>query len=422
VEKAAPSAPAAKSIRTTVEPVAPAATASAVPVSVGTSVRGGGSPHIHNRSSSVSKGRPSTSRSRKQGVVPAAYGQRIGRPASSPIPMRPPVGAESSVLHGSVLQGTVTVDPQPGEIASETVLPSEYAGEMWEGGEMMDGCGGCGNCDQCCVYCPRIPFDNLTIFGGVQGFTGPINRGQTGSFGFHEGFNWGAPFPCTNDCLSMQVGARFTQANFSAAEFTPDNRSQMFLTAGLFRRVDCGLQAGVVFDYLSDDWYTSVDLYQLRGELAWVFPCHHELGFWMTAGSGEDTAPSRVFTSPAVSTTFNETWESTDLYAFFYRHQFGQWEGTNARAYAGFSGEGDGLIGADFHIPVGGDFALEGGFAYLIPEEDKGPFGAGNEEESWNVFITLVWYPCSGRAMTRSYHAPLLYTADNGSFMVDRVP
>ena len=28
---------------------------------------------------------------------------------------------------------------------------------------------------------------------GAHGFTGPANRGETGSFGFHVGFNWGTP-------------------------------------------------------------------------------------------------------------------------------------------------------------------------------------------------------------------------------------
>ena len=47
--------------------------------------------------------------------------------------------------------------------------------------------------------------------GGVQGFTGPANRGGSGSFGFHEGFNWGMPISC---CLAGQFGATWTQNNF----------------------------------------------------------------------------------------------------------------------------------------------------------------------------------------------------------------
>jgi hypothetical protein len=224
------------------------------------------------------------------------------------------------------------------------------------------------------------------------------------------------------NCLSLQVGARFTQSNLSGAEFTPDNRNQTFVTGGLFRRVDCGLQGGIAMDYLSEDWYLDTDLSQLRGEISWVFPCSHELGFWFTQSSDNQTATSRIFITPAVAANVTETWEATDLYAFFYRHHFAQWPGATARAFAGWSGESDGLIGADTHIPLGGDWALQAGFTYLVPEEDKGPVGAGNEQESWNVAISLVWYPCSGRAMAKSYNAPLLNVADNGSFMVDRRP
>ena len=113
-------------------------------------------------------------------------------------------------------------------------------------------------------------------FGGVQGFTGPANRGGSGSFGFHEGFNWGLPL----GGLAWQWGANWTQNNFDGSIFTADQRNQILLTAGLFRRVDWGLQGGVVVDYLHDDWYTTANLLQLRGELSWVYPYAHELGFW----------------------------------------------------------------------------------------------------------------------------------------------
>ncbi|MGE0760508.1 MAG: DUF6666 family protein [Pirellulaceae bacterium] len=392
---------------------------------VGTSVRTSGP----GTRSAVTNGRPRTQLRREvspRGVVPATYGQRIGRQPM--VAEAPRLAADTSVLHGMV-----TAEPPAGEVVAGEVIDGGYVdGGYVEGGYVdglapfddscgMDGCGGCGNCQDCCLRLPTIPFDNLTVFGGVHGFTGPKNRGETASFGFHEGFNWGAPVPCFGDCLSMQAGARFTQSDLSGAEFSPDSRSQMFLTAGLYRRVDWGLQFGIAFDYLSDDWYTSTDLYQLRPEAAWVFPCGHELGFWFTAGMNEDSATSRVFTGPAVAVNLQEQWEATDLYAFYYRHRFSQWEGATARGYAGFTGASDGLIGADLHIPVGCDFALEAGFAYLIPEEDKGPVGAGNAEEGWNIAISLVWYPCSGRAMSRSYSSPLFQVADNGSFMVDQV-
>jgi len=216
----------------------------------------------------------------------------------------------------------------------------------------------------------------------------------------------------------MQIGANFTHSNFSGAEFTDESRHQIFLTGGLFRRVDWGLQGGIVFDYLSDDWYASYDVTQLRAELSWVFPCAHEVGFWFTASLDEDTtaSPPAVGATPGV-----ETFEGTDLYAFFYRHRFAGCEGGTARLYAGFSGDSDGLLGTDMQIPITCDISVEGGFTYLIPEQGAGVNGGrGHEHESWNVSIGLVWYPGAGTAYGGDYFAPLFNPADNGSFMVGK--
>jgi hypothetical protein len=367
-----------------------------------------------------STGRPQHS------VQPATYRRRVARQDHvEGLPLGETIHDEP------ILQGTVTVPDHPGEIIGEDL--ADHMGGM-TGGDCGGGCdGGCGGggcdggccgssaCMQCCsIPCPRISWDDLTIFAGVQGFTGPKNRGQTGSFGFHEGFNWGSPVPCT-DCLGIQLGARFAQSNLSAAEFTPDNRNQVFLTGGLFRRVDWGLQGGIVFDYLHDDWYTETVLSQLRAEIGWVFPCSHEIGFWMTQSLEEDTAVSRVFTTPVVNVLITETWEATDLYAFYYRHHFQEWEGATGRVFAGWSGGSDGYIGTDFHAPLTCDLALEAGFAYLVPEQAEGPAAIGNEQESWNVAVSLVWYPGCGTAFGKSYSAPLFNVADNGSFMVDRI-
>lgn len=34
---------------------------------------------------------------------------------------------------------------------------------------------------------------DLTVFGGVHGFKGPLDQGRNGNFGFHEGVNLGGP-------------------------------------------------------------------------------------------------------------------------------------------------------------------------------------------------------------------------------------
>lgn len=398
---------------------------------------------VVSRSRAVAASRPNEAAARP--VVPAAYRRRVGRPGMGFTP------AHENYPDGALFHGTVTTSIQgevEGQLAPEKLPPGAKVvpgsrtvvdgGVIYEdggvigdefgefGGDCGDGCGMDGNCGpwgcfQCCLIpCPRIPWDDLTVFGGAQGFTGPKNIGDSGSFGFHEGVNWGAPLPLFNGCFGMQAGARFTQSNLSGTDFSPDTRHQVFLTGGVFRRVDWGLQGGIAFDYLSDEWYTNTRLSQLRGELSWVFPCGHELGAWVTSGLSEDTAATRIFVNQ-IPQNGTATWEPTDLYAFFYRHRFSGWEGATCRLYGGFTGDSDGLVGADAQVPLSCDLALQAGFTFLAPQEAKAPAGVGDIQESWNVGISLVWYPGCNSATTKSYFAPLFQVADNGSFMVDQL-
>jgi hypothetical protein len=275
--------------------------------------------------------------------------------------------------------------------------------------------GTCGECSSCLVPCGFFfPVGNLELFAGVQGFTGPANApAGGGSFGFHEGLNWGMPIPLFG-CLGGQIGFRATQSNLSGSEMSDDTRRQAFVTAGLFRRVDVGLQGGVVVDWLSDGWYRDIDLVNLRMELSWMIDGTHEIGFWGTGG----TKNSQDF-------EVNERtveWETTDLYAFFYRYNFGDCEQGDARLFAGWSGQGDGLIGADARLPLSATWALETNFTYLIPNEGQGVgFAADHVQESWNVAMSLVWYPGRNWGQGDSYYRPLFRVADNGVFMMDAI-
>lgn len=355
--------------------------------------------------------------------------------------------ARNSVLtQGDVPQARLAVPQPEPDFGMPPTASDAIQGEMllqgdaWSygggcGGEMgcgggcggtcgmgWDGCGGaCGDsCGSCCLYpCPLFSLDTLQLFAGVHGFTGPANRGGTGSFGFHEGANWGGPMPCFPELLSVQFGVRATQSNFEGSNATSESRNQIFLTGGIFRRVDWGVQGGVVVDYLSDQWYYNTDLAQLRGEVSWVFPCQHELGFWFSAGLSSSQSLS-VFDRPAQAQA-TERWEPTDLYAFFYRHRFDECVLTEGRFYAGFTGESDGFLGADLNMPLNDSLAVSSGFAYLVPHESTGAGpNAAHVQESWNLGITLTWYPgCSG-SRGRNYCRPLFGVADNGSFMVDR--
>jgi len=61
---------------------------------------------------------------------------------------------------------------------------------------------------------------------------------------------------------------------------------------------------------------------------------------------------------------------------------------------------------------------LENTLHYQIPSE--GTSVTGQARESWNMGISLVWYPGrSAQCIMQSPYRPLLPVADNGSFIVD---
>jgi hypothetical protein len=296
----------------------------------------------------------------------------------------------------------------------------------------MEAIGDCG-CDDCNPEIDKIPFclpvlrmhwKSFDFFAGVQGFKGPMNfantggnqRDGSGSFGFYEGFNEGRSLRrwCGWD-MAAQLGLRATQSNLSGASFTTETRNQVFVTGGLFRRVDYGLQYGVVIDYLNDDWYFQGDLIQLRGELSWRTHGCHVWGFRYHAGLNDDT--STTFVRDGAGGTFNSlvNFEPTDQYRFFYRrllNQSGQWN-----CFAGWTDRDDGIVGSNLSLPLRRNIVLSTGATYLIPSE--GTNSGGHEEEGWNIALGLIYRPGGPKGCGR-YCRPMFDVADNGSFLVDR--
>ncbi|MCG8649635.1 MAG: hypothetical protein MI861_07370, partial [Pirellulales bacterium] len=265
------------------------------------------------------------------------------------------------------------------------------------------------------------------FFAGVQGFKGPLNFVNTnaansaivsgsGSFGFQQGFNMGRTFKPLFRCdLATQFGVRVTQSNLSGAEFTEDTRHQVFLTYGFFRRVDYGLQYGLVLDYLNDDWYFQGDLIQLRGELSWKTRGCHAFGFNYMLALDNDTSDTVV--RDGTGNVFGSTisFEATDQYRFFYRrllNSSGSWD-----AFAGFTDNDDGLIGTNMNLPLRRNLVLSTGATFLIPRE--GDSSGGNREEGWNIAMGFTYRPGGPQGGGR-YSRPMFDVADNGTFMVDR--
>lgn len=271
-------------------------------------------------------------------------------------------------------------------------------------------------CVELCFPFPCIVPENLQLMFGGQAFTGPLNRGGESSFGFHEGFNLSLPVWCG---ICAQGGAMFTQSNREGSVLTDDQRNQTFVTLGLFRRVDWGLQGGIAIDYLHDEWDYEVDLSQIRGEISWQFCCNHEVGFWFSASSETDNVTLRegIITNAQIDfVDADRTIEVNDLYAFFYRRQLCC--GGEGRVFAGFTGSNQGLLGANLSMPINGCWSYQTNFLYIMPEDTVPVNDVVPDylEESWNLSFNIVWTPFSRSGCGTNYCRPLFGVADNSTF------
>jgi len=358
-----------------------------------------------------------------------------------------PMGTTSPRLQGEVIhEGEMMHEGSPfnsGEVYAEEGF--EHAGHLSCTDGCADGCaGGCatGNCGGC--YGPRDPWadpfpcpecgvfgyhrfgcgrvaaciDNClgplirewSMFAGAQGFKGPIDLGLNGNYGFNQGFNTAGPIiPFPRFGLGYQIGGRFVQSDLSGNVFGTNSRDQQFLTAGVFHRAyrHRGLQWGVVYDWMSENYYTKATLSQMRAEISWLNGCGHELGFLATQGIKEDVndvVPGFIL-------------RPTDQYNLFYRHTTEI--GGQGRIWAGVTGQSMATFGTDFRVPVSNRVDFLGGFNYIIPNDGQNQ--AGQTDESWGLSMNIVWY--FGRRKDGVHNTPfrpLFNVADNNTLMLDR--
>lgn len=314
------------------------------------------------------------------------------------------------------------------------------------GESYFDDCGGCGSCDSCamacddCGSCGRIGgcspeligdcwlfglgkiFRQGEYFAGAQAFQAaafqvPQLQDRLGdcSFGFYAGTNVGIPL-CRLTCglVSGQIGVRTVQSDYSGDLFASDNRDQLFVTTGLYRRVDYGLQFGVVMDYLRENWFTQVDLIQLRGDLAWVYPSGHAFGFRF-AENVQDDLTDGILNGARF---FDMQTSTYDQYRFYFRN--GCVNGGWSDFFLGWTDEQHVIGGMEYDIPVSECWALQSGFTYFFPQDTPQAGAlAGNSNDAWNVFVGLTWRP-QGRCWYRNYDQPILPVADNGSMVLRR--
>lgn len=364
---------------------------------------------MESRFDDSSRARP-TPRRRDDGVLLTAQGETLApkvsvQPFVEDAPPGPPGSGPEDYGDGTYVEGPMDPQLDGGPFLSE---PS---------------CGGCGQCDQCagrcymkragdCLRCAaaRGAFcENWDLFTGKQGFKGPVDQGVNGDFGFHVGANWA--FPLVDRWgLGYQIGGNLVLSDFEGHSGPLEHRrSQFFVTSGLFHRAVCGngLQGGAVLDYLRDDFYIQMDMVQIRAEVSYLY-CYHEVGFWGAFHTNTSTHLGS-FSPDEPLETFS--FQANNQYNLFYRYQF--CNGTFCRTWMGLSGHGDGIFGSDATVYISQRLGLVATYNYLLPRND--PTIPNNVKESWNLTISMVWYP--GYRCPDSWHnpyRPLFYVADNG--------
>ena len=346
-----------------------------------------------------------------------------------------------TVLSQPIMSGEVIGVPGQ-SVITDTIHAPVDSGVVYGNEVVVSGCDSCGDSgsyflqDDCCGRggCPdNVPcwwqgtlgkaFRTGSYFFGTTAFrhpafTSPVGTDlvQDSNFGVYAGFNLGIPL-CRlfGGRVSGQFGVRSVQTNFSGSEFSDANRDQLFITAGLYRRVDYGLQAGLVVDVLAEEYFAESDIAQLRGEVSWAYPTGAAIGFRFTSSQQDDTSLG-IFDGIPFS-GFEST--TDEHYRFFLRKVLatGGWE----EIFAGWSANDHFSLGADFDIPVSQYVALEAGAVlYLSDLEDPtSNLGATRIDDSFNVYVGFAFRP-QGLAYYRSYDRPLLPVADNGTVLIRR--
>lgn len=384
----------------------------------------------------------------RRGFVPRHL--RMAQVFDSPV-----IGGASPIIGQSMMGSSSVIHEAP---ISGTVVGSEIIGEEIVGGGCSDGScgGGCSSCgdvgesffgDDCCgrggcssdmpCWIGRFGkvFRRAQYFGGFTSFRSNLYvRPQSTDAGFflndandfvddsshgtYGGFNFGLPL-CRLSCglFSGQFGIRSVNTNFGGAEFTPDDRNQLFMTAGFFRRVDYGLQLGIAADVLREEWYSNVDLVQIRGDIGYVWPSGTTFGFRF-ANNVQDDPTVGLFRG----VESQQTVTTSDWYRFYLRHDVQS--GGFGECFAGWTENDQAIVGLNMDFPVTDRIAFESGFTYFIGDQEFAPpsrngFQGGDPADAYNMYVGFSLRP-SGARMYRNYDRPLFDVADNGTMMMVR--
>ena len=260
-------------------------------------------------------------------------------------------------------------------------------------------------------------FQNTQLSAGFDGMRSPLDLADTGNAGADVAVNWGSARPVFGG-LHAQAGVRgvFTDLNGNLANgfFTPDCRSQIFWTAGLYFRASQysadGLSMGVAYDSLRDKYYRKYELDQLRAEVSYTIGGLTTFGFRGAFGLSENWC--ELFQVPGQPVVEAKA-EATDYYVGFLRRNFAQ--GGEATIFGGGTKSSGGIVGGSIEAPLTDSFSLKCSGSYVFAKERGGL--TKREEETWSMSMGLVWRLGGGARCASTSPQPLFDVADNGTFL-----
>jgi hypothetical protein len=259
--------------------------------------------------------------------------------------------------------------------------------------------------------------DNLSLFVGLDGSKGPEDLGINANFGARGAVNWGYPL-LENIGLGVQLGTAVNYARTAVRVLRSIDgtreRTQSFTTVGLFERTDFGLNCGLVYDFLYESYYRSLDLGQWRGQLGYDVGSNDEVGLWGTLEDHGDSAKvggQAFHLLPILQGNL------------FWKHIWSNEAAT--RIWIGLAEEHGRFVlvapgnssvhhpivfGADVYIPLSERLAIFGEANFITP----------NDTGTVTATFGFAFYPGGGvKQAGRSRFAPLLPVANNATFAVD---
>ncbi len=261
------------------------------------------------------------------------------------------------------------------------------------------------------------PFENLSLFIGLDGSKQPQDLGINANMGVRFALNWGFAVS-QSDKLGAQIGIA---ANLSdAAEHVLDQiegtsrRAQVYVTAGIFQRTSRRINWGLAYDMLFQDYYDTVRLGQWRGQFGYAISERHEMGAWVTKGVEGATAtmvstPVRLDPISQLNGYTTHTWPSNARTTIWVGLAAGH---TNLVWLLPPDTERERSLvyGAELHMPLSERFAVTGAANFITPTASG----------TVDAYLGVVFYPGrNGMRRTQGSFSPVNPVGNSPMFPVN---